>query len=267
MFMVPRLRSTLGCLNPRSLMRYSTINNSYFPGIPSNLLELRVGYIMNCQNHPEADSLYVSKVIVDPEEYKKYKLMVDGPAEDKAPEEIKSLTICSGLRNLVPRTVLQDSFVVIVNNLKPSKMRGIKSEGMVLAAEKILAKEDPSTETPPSRIIELVRPPHNSEPNDLLQFKSSKFSSNDIPANELLAYKELSNMRFSRIRNSRKLINCVEGLTIDGNLNITWSGVNENGEDLEKCVLVNPSLVAKSEGKQSGEVTVENEKLVGAVVR
>jgi len=43
-------------------------------------------------------------------------------------------TIVSGLVNYVPINEMQDRLVVVLCNLKPAKMRGIESSGMVLCA-------------------------------------------------------------------------------------------------------------------------------------
>jgi tRNA-binding EMAP/Myf-like protein len=43
-------------------------------------------------------------------------------------------TIVSGFVNYVPIEEMQDRMVVVLCNLKPAKMRGIESNGMVLCA-------------------------------------------------------------------------------------------------------------------------------------
>lgn len=43
-------------------------------------------------------------------------------------------TIVSGLRNFVPLEEMQNRDVIVLCNLKPAKMRGIESCGMVLCA-------------------------------------------------------------------------------------------------------------------------------------
>jgi tRNA-binding EMAP/Myf-like protein len=43
-------------------------------------------------------------------------------------------TIVSGLVNYVPIEEMQDLMVVVLCNLKPAKMRGVESNGMVLCA-------------------------------------------------------------------------------------------------------------------------------------
>lgn len=68
---------------------------------------------ISCWQHPDADSLYVEKIDV-------------GEAEPR--------TVVSGLVQFAPREELQDRLVVVLCNLKPQKMRGIESKGMLLCA-------------------------------------------------------------------------------------------------------------------------------------
>ncbi len=76
-------------------------------------LELRVGKILHCEQHPKADKLLVLKVKVGPEER----------------------TIVSGIRQWYKPEELVGKKVIIVANLKPVKLRGIESQGMILSAE------------------------------------------------------------------------------------------------------------------------------------
>lgn len=64
--------------------------------------------------HPDADSLYVEQIDL---------------AEPEGPR-----TIVSGLKQYVPLEDLQGRTVLVLANLKPRNMRGIKSNGMLLCA-------------------------------------------------------------------------------------------------------------------------------------
>lgn len=68
---------------------------------------------MEVARHPDADALYVEKIDVG----------------DPVPR-----TVVSGLVNFVPIEQMQDRLVVVLCNLKPVKMRGVESAGMVLCA-------------------------------------------------------------------------------------------------------------------------------------
>lgn len=84
-----------------------------------NKLDLRVGEVLSCENHPDSDKLLVSKVKIGPE----------------------VRTIVSGLRPDFQAKDLVGQKVVVVVNLKPVKLRGILSEGMILVGEKDASKE------------------------------------------------------------------------------------------------------------------------------
>lgn len=45
-------------------------------------------------------------------------------------------TIVSGLAKFVPLEEMQDRFVAVLCNLKPAKMRGVESQGMVLCTSR-----------------------------------------------------------------------------------------------------------------------------------
>lgn len=76
-------------------------------------LDIRIGQILEAKVHPDADSLYVEKIDV---------------GEDEA------RTIISGLRKHLEIKDLLGKKVVVLCNLKPRKMRGILSHGMLLCA-------------------------------------------------------------------------------------------------------------------------------------
>lgn len=76
-------------------------------------LDLRVGRIVKVKDHPNADKLYV--MIVDLNE-----------DEDRI--------IVAGLKEHYKKEDLEGKNAVFVSNLEPSKIRGVESNGMILAA-------------------------------------------------------------------------------------------------------------------------------------
>ena len=76
-------------------------------------LEFRVAEVLKVEPHPKADKLLVLSVRLGPEER----------------------TIVSGIKQFYKPDELVGKKVVIVANLKPVKLRGIESQGMILAAE------------------------------------------------------------------------------------------------------------------------------------
>ena len=77
-------------------------------------VELRVGQIVSAENHPDADGLYVEAIDVGDDEPR---------------------VVVSGLAAHIPLDQLAGQRVVVACNLKPAKMRGVVSSGMLLAAE------------------------------------------------------------------------------------------------------------------------------------
>ncbi|MCD7454278.1 hypothetical protein HAX54_024161 [Datura stramonium] len=106
----------------------------------ANSLDIRVGRILRAWRHEEADSLYVEEVDV-------------GEPEPRI--------ICSGLVKYVPLDHLQERGVIVLANLKPRNMRGVKSNGMLMAAS------DASHEN-----VELLEPPEGSVPGERIWFGS-----------------------------------------------------------------------------------------------
>eukprot|EP00736_Rhodelphis_marinus_P006043 Rmarinus@m.25977 len=90
-------------------------------------VDMRVGLIKKAWKHPEADSLYCEEIDVG----------------DDSPR-----TICSGLVKFIPIEKMENRRCVVICNLKPAKMRGVMSNGMVLCASD---KE--------KTVVEFVEPP------------------------------------------------------------------------------------------------------------
>jgi aminoacyl tRNA synthase complex-interacting multifunctional protein 1 len=127
-----------------------------------SLIDLRVGHILKAIKHPEADSLYVSTIA-----------MGDKPGTDDTSEYEGQVvrTVCSGLNGLVPLEEMQGRKVVVVCNLKPVKMRGIKSSAMVLAASPRLKEGEEDNHTGP---VELVNPPEGARAGERVFFEGFK---------------------------------------------------------------------------------------------
>ena len=82
-------------------------------------LDIRVGKVWSAEQHPDADKLYVEQIDV-------------GETTDEG--EPKPRTIVSGIRQHVPLDQFVGSNVLVLCNLKPQKLRGVKSHGMILCA-------------------------------------------------------------------------------------------------------------------------------------
>jgi aminoacyl tRNA synthase complex-interacting multifunctional protein 1 len=123
------------------------------------LIDLRVAHILKAEQHPNADSLYVSTIA-----------MGDPPGTDNTSEYEGQVvrTVCSGLNGLVPLEEMQGRKIVAVCNLKPVTMRGIKSAAMVLAASPRLKEGEVDDHKGP---VELVTPPNGAVAGDRVYFE------------------------------------------------------------------------------------------------
>jgi methionyl-tRNA synthetase len=75
-------------------------------------LDLRVGKILSVENHPNADKLYILEVDLGKEKRK----------------------LVAGLKLYYKPKELIGKLCIIFCNLEPAVLRGVKSEGMILAA-------------------------------------------------------------------------------------------------------------------------------------
>jgi methionyl-tRNA synthetase len=90
-------------------------------------VDLRVAKIVGIERHPEADKLYIENIDLGGEER----------------------TIVSGLVPYYNEEELLGHNIILVYNLKPAKLRGVKSQGMLLAADDPSAPEG-------ERIVEVL---------------------------------------------------------------------------------------------------------------
>lgn len=75
-------------------------------------VDLRAAKVVEVAAHPDADRLWVLTLDVG---------------------ELGTRTIVAGLRKDVPREELLGRTIIVVANLEPAKLRGVASEGMLLA--------------------------------------------------------------------------------------------------------------------------------------
>lgn len=88
-------------------------------------IDLRIAKITEIERHPEADKLYIETIDVGEEEPRQ---------------------IVSGLVPFYEEDELLGKNIILAYNLKPAKLRGVKSHGMLLAAEKEGDQEHESVE-------------------------------------------------------------------------------------------------------------------------
>ncbi|KAI9636897.1 putative tRNA binding protein [Dioszegia hungarica] len=112
-----------------------------------SMIDLRVGKVLDVKKHPEADSLYVEQIDV-------------GEAEPR--------TVCSGLVKYMTEDQIRGATVIVVCNLKPVTMRGVKSFAMLLCASSSVGKDVEGG-------IEFVVPPEGSKAGERVYFEGEKY--------------------------------------------------------------------------------------------
>ena len=96
-------------------------------------LELRIGTVVEVNDHPEAEKLYILKVDLGEEEPR---------------------TVVTNIKSFYPYDKMMGRKLLLVSNLKPANFRGVKSFGMLMAAEDLemggdkLLLLDPSVDVP-----------------------------------------------------------------------------------------------------------------------
>ncbi len=77
-------------------------------------VEMKVGKVLSCDDHPNADKLWVLRVDVG----------------EESPR-----TLVAGLKGYYTGDELVGRLIVVVTNLEPVSLRGVQSNGMLLAAQ------------------------------------------------------------------------------------------------------------------------------------
>ncbi|KAL7674507.1 hypothetical protein ACOME3_000784 [Neoechinorhynchus agilis] len=105
---------------PASLLGPKKLSKVQKPPSPVDIsrFDLRIGHIEKVERHPNADKLYVSLINVG---------------------ESSPRTVCSGLVGHIEQSDLENSMAIVLCNLKAAKIRGIKSEAMIMCANETSA--------------------------------------------------------------------------------------------------------------------------------
>ena len=88
-------------------------NLSYISFDEFKKVKLVVGKIVDVIDHPKADKLYVLKVDMGGE----------------------TRTLVAGIKKWYKKDELLNKYIIVVTNLEPKEIRGVRSEGMLLAAD------------------------------------------------------------------------------------------------------------------------------------
>ena len=122
--------------------------------------DIRVGLVKAVSKHPNADSLYVESIDL---------------AEPTGPRQV-----LSGLVKHLPEEALLNQRVLVCCNLKPAKMRGMDSFGMLLCGVQRVA--DAGTGTEGEEIVRLVKPPAESEIGKRVSIEGFPFDASTAPS-------------------------------------------------------------------------------------
>jgi methionine--tRNA ligase beta chain len=117
---------------------------------------LKVGTVTKVWRHPDAEKLYVETIDVGDK---------SGPRQ-----------VVSGLVDHVPEAEMLGKRVVVVANMKPSKMRGVESTAMVLCgtgSNGVVEPLEPPASAPNGAIVACASFP--GEPDDVLNPKKKVF--------------------------------------------------------------------------------------------
>jgi methionyl-tRNA synthetase len=191
---VDRIRRQLGFeVLPFSKLKWGevsyaiTASDVLFPKIELKeeerfLANLKIGKILEAEDHPEADKLMV--------------LQVDLGAEKRQ--------IVAGVRGHYAHDELVGRNIVVVTNLKYAKLRGKESQGMLLAAS------DPSDK----KIVLLGAP--KSKPGDVVQAGELKNASDQITINEFFDTLKIAVKGKKAVVDGKVLKTEVEDISVDG---------------------------------------------------
>jgi len=116
--------------------------------------DVRVGKIIECEPHPESDKLYIEKIDLG--------------------EEGRIRTIVSGLQKYVPLDEMLADKIIVFANMKPRKLAGIMSEGMVLCGQNA-----------DHTVVELMRPHADSAIGERVTLEGDHFGPEGLPTEPL----------------------------------------------------------------------------------
>jgi len=152
---------------PQLLFKKLSLQDFMAEQDPFSKADLRVAKILDVKDHPQADKLYM--------------MQIDLGALGKR-------VLVAGMKQYYSKEEIKGKNIVIVANLKPARIRGIESKGMLLAAEDnagVVSLLNPGDADPGSEVfIEGI--PH--EPISVLEFAEFKKTTMTIGDNQEAIY-------------------------------------------------------------------------------
>ena len=138
---------------PKPLFKKLDLKDFIKEGDPFSKLDLRVAKVLDVKDIPNADTLYMIHLDLG---------------------ELGKRVIVAGMKPHYSKDEMKGKSIVIVSNLRPAKIRGVKSNGMLLAAEDekgTCSLLDPGKSSPGSEVIIEGIP---REPVSVLEFEDFK---------------------------------------------------------------------------------------------
>jgi len=138
---------------PQPLFKKVALQDIMEESNPFSKLDLRVAKIVDIKEIPEADKLYMLQIDLGP---------------------LGRRVIVAGIKPYYSKEELLGKSIVVVTNLKPAKIRGVESKGMLLAAEDSVEScslLNPQNATPGSEVVVDGIP---REPVSQLEFEEFK---------------------------------------------------------------------------------------------
>jgi len=123
-------------------------------------LDLKVGKVLSVEDHPDAGKLYVLKIDLGSE----------------------TRQVVAGLKAFIQRENILGKSVVVVCNLKPAKLRGVESNGMMLAADdgkKVVLLDAPESDPGDEVTVEGVPNKELFDQISIEEFSKLSFMVND----------------------------------------------------------------------------------------
>ena len=182
-------------------------------------LDLRVGKILSAEEHPDAEKLFVLKVDIG----------------EEAPRQI-----VAGVRAYYSKEQMVGRNLILVSNLKPAKLRGLMSQGMLLAAD---------DESQGGTSVQLLRPSKDVPPG-------TKMNSGLKNSSTMIEYKDFQKVKMavSRVLSGKILCNSMD---ID---------LPEGAPERVAVVIDGDRAIELSDGKGC-TATVDSDITDGAIVR
>jgi len=152
---------------PKLLFKKLLIQDFMDQEDPISKADLRVAKILDVKDHPQADRLYMLQIDLG---------------------ELGKRVLVAGMKKYYTKEEIMNKNIVIVANLKPARIRGVESRGMLLAAEDnkgVVSLLDPGDAEPGSEVYikDIPRKPEN-----ILDFEDFKKINMKIGDNKEVIY-------------------------------------------------------------------------------